>query len=397
MSRKCIVPWTQMEICATGSIRPCAEYHWDMKNDDGSMLDFNDPNITIQDIWNRHEYIKLREQFINGEEPEGCKKCWQLEEQGSKSRRQYELEMHSKYLERTDTIHAENPILLDLKLGNLCNFKCRICNSEYSHNWNEDELELFGRHMNKNFGKDWTTDPNNWEDIKNFVDKVETIYLSGGEPFLIEKHFELLEHMIATDVAKNIRIKFATNGSIKLSDRILNLLRQFREITVMYSIDDIGKNYEYQRPPAHWEVIERNFRHAIEQDFLDIKITTTVSILNSLSGQRIEDFCAEVGFSLDDVFLNYLRSPPHYDISMLTQHQKDYLLSKLGNGYIDSEIKKYIKTQHHDKLSDSGWGVDNNEQLDKLRLYIISSLDKKSKLTLEEVNKDIADLVYGRI
>ena len=100
---------------------------------------------------------------------------------------------------------------------------------------------------------------------------------------------------------------------------------------------------------------------------------------------------------LDDVFLNYLRSPPHYDISMLTQHQKDYLLSKLGNGYIDSEIKKYIKTQHHDKLSDSGWGVDNNEQLDKLRLYIISSLDKKSKLTLEEVNKDIADLVYGRI
>ena len=398
MTKKCIVPWTQMEICATGTVRPCAEYHWDMKNDDGSMLDFNDPNISIQDIWNGHEYAKLRQQFINGEQPEGCKKCWQQEEQGIQSRRERELIVNgNKYLELTDTIHADNPTMLDLKLGNLCNLKCRICNSEFSSNWAEDELELYGEYNNKNPGKDWTTDIQNWEDIKGFVNKLETIYLSGGEPFVIEKHYELLEHIISLGISNRIRLKFSTNGTIKLNDRILNLLKQFKTVDILYSIDDIGENYEYQRPPARWHVIERNFKHALEQDCIAVTVTVTVSLLNSLSGQRIEDWLNNVGFPLENVFLNYLRSPVYYDLSMLSEKQKAYIVSKLGNSFIDNEIKKYIKTRHYENIIDSNWRVSTQEELDNLRLFVVSTLDAKSKLTLEQVNSDIADLVYGRI
>ena len=398
MSRKCIVPWTQMEICATGSIRPCAEYYSDLKNDDGTMLDFNDPTISINDIWNGHEYIKIRETFLNDQEPEGCKKCWQLEEQGIQSRRQREMQQFDGVF--PNTVKANKPKLLDLKLGNLCNLQCKICNSEFSHNWYKDELRIWGMYNNKNPHTNWTQIDENWNDIKEISTDLNTLYLSGGEPFVIDRNYEIMEHLIKIDVAKNIRIKINTNGSIKLNNRILNLLKEFASVTILYSIDDIGKNYEYQRPPAHWEVLERNFKHALEQKFICVDIITTVSLLNCLSGSRIEEWCNSVGYPVERIFLNYLRSPTFYDISMLAQYQKDYIVSKLGNNYIDTEIKQYIKTQH-EELTDTPaskvLGVTTHKEFDDLRLHMISSLEETSKLSLQDVNPEIADLVYDRI
>lgn len=395
MMSKCIVPWTQLEICATGYVRPCAEYHHDMRNDNGTKLDVNDPNISITDIWNNHEYAKLRKQFLNDEKPDGCKKCWKQEDQGLPSRRQHEMEIHKSHLYKMELLDAPNPILLDIKLGNFCNLKCRICNSEYSHMWGKDELELFKQTISKNFGKDWTTDDANWNAIKSIVDNLEVLYLSGGEPFLIEKHNELFDYMIEKDIAKNVSLKFHTNGTVRLNDKILYTLKQFKNVTMMYSIDDIGRRYEYQRPPARWDRIESNFKHALEQDFLDMRITYTISVLNVLSGKEMEQWCQSVGFPLDRVFLNFLRSPVYYDLSMLSYEQKDYLYGFLGNNHIDTEVAKYLKTQHHDSVANTDWQIKTQEDLDNLRKYVILNLDKKSKLKLADVSPEIAKLVYN--
>jgi MoaA/NifB/PqqE/SkfB family radical SAM enzyme len=365
-----------------------------MRNDDGSKLDVNDPNTSITDIWNNHEYAKLRKQFLNNEKPDGCRKCWNQEQQGIPSRRQHELAIHKLHLHKMETLDAPNPILLDIKLGNLCNLKCRICNSEYSHMWGKDELELFKQPISKNFGKDWTADDANWNAIKSIVDNLEVLYLSGGEPFLIQKHNELFDYMIKKDIAKNVSLKFHTNGTVRLSDYILDTLKQFKNVTMMYSIDDIGRRFEYQRPPANWDKIESNFNHALEQEFLDLRITYTISVLNALSGKEMEQWCHSIGFPLDKVFLNFLRAPIYYDLSMLSAEQKNYLYNLLGNNYIDVQVAKYLKTQHHDSVADTAWGVKDNKDLDNLRRYVIMNLDKKSKYKLEEVTPEIARLVY---
>lgn len=391
---KCIVPWTQLEICATGYVRPCAEYHHDMLNDDGTKLDVNDPNTSILDIWNNHEYAKLRQQFLKNEKPDGCRKCWNQEQQGLPSRRQHELEIHKNHLHKMESLDAPNPILLDIKLGNLCNLKCRICNSEYSHMWGKDELELFQQTISKNYGKDWTDDDDNWNAITSIIDNLEVLYLSGGEPFLIQKHNKLFDYMIKKDIAKNVSLKFHTNGTIRLNDNILQVLKQFKNVTMMYSIDDVGKSFEYQRAPAHWKKIEDNFKHAMEQDFLDLRITYTISLLNALSGSQMEQWCHEIGFPLDKVFLNFLRAPIYYDLSMLSHKQKNYLLSFLGDNYIDKAVAKYLKTQHHNSVADTAWGVKDHKDLDNLRRYVIINLDKKSKLTLADVQPIIGKLVH---
>jgi|DEB0MinimDraft_6_1074348.scaffolds.fasta_scaffold00028_25 MoaA/NifB/PqqE/SkfB family radical SAM enzyme len=390
--RKCIVPWTQIEVCATGFVRPCAEYKYDFVNEDGSKTDLNDANTTLESVWNNHEYTRLRQQYINGEEPDGCSKCFTQESQGILSRRQREMEVHGKHLHLMNSLDAPNPVLFDVKLGNHCNLQCKICNSEFTKKWEQTELEIFGQVINPSYGKDWVTQKQNWDSIVNISENLEVLYLSGGEPFLINDHYTLLDHLIETDRAKNIWIKFHTNGSFKLTNRLLEIFSKFQSIQLHYSIDDVGANYEYQRPPAKWRRLEENFKHAMQQD-VDVKITYTVGLLNSLSGTNMEKWCDSIGFDIDNLVCNFLHDPIFYNISLLDRQQKNYLLEHLGTGVIDNEVRKFMETQHLEEIKNKNWRINSRKELDNLRKYVISKLDSKSKVSLMDVNPVIAKLV----
>ena len=393
-SPKCIVPWTQIEVCATGYARPCAEYLDWLVDDNGNRIDLNNPDTTLDDAWNNKEYKKLRQQYINGEQPAGCRKCFSQEEQGILSRRQRELEVHGKHLHLMESTDAPDPVLFDLKLGNHCNLKCKICCSEFSTKWEDTELELFGQVINANCGKNWVQQQDNWNSILDISNNAEVLYLSGGEPFLIDEHRQLINHLIAQDKAKDIWIKYHTNGTFKLTDELLEQFAQFKRIQLHYSIDDIGQGYEYQRTPAKWQRIEENIKHALEQD-VDIRITYTVSLLNCLSGAAMEQWCNSVGIALDQIDINFLHDPVYYNISALSKQQKDYIKQLLGDGWIDQEVYKFMDTQHQEDIKDAEWKVNSREELDNLRRYVILSLDKKSKLNLENVSPEIAELVYA--
>lgn len=391
---KCIVPWTQIEVCATGWARPCAEYLDWLVDDDGNRIDLNDPNITLDDAWNNREYKKLRQQYINGEQPAGCRKCFSQEEQGILSRRQRELEVHGKHLHLMKSTDAPNPVLFDLKLGNHCNLKCKICCSEFSTKWEDTELELFGQVINANCGKNWVRQQANWNSILDISNNAEVLYLSGGEPFLIDEHRQLINHLISQDKAKDIWIKYHTNGTFKLTDELLEQFAQFKRIQLHYSVDDIGASYEYQRTPAKWQRVEENIKHALKQD-VDIRITYTVSLLNCLSGDVMEQWCKDVGISLNQIDINFLHDPIYYNISALSREQKNYIKQLLGNGWIDQEVYKFIDTQHQEDITDTEWKVYSRKDLDNLRKYVILSLDKKSKYKLKDVTPEIAKLIYN--
>lgn len=392
MMSKCIVPWTQIEICATGFCRPCAEYGTDLKWDNGKRIDFNDKDTTLDKVLKSNDYKTLRDQFRNNEKPEGCRKCWKLEEQGLKSRRQRELEAHEQHLDLIPTDETKI-VLFDIKLGNHCNLKCNICNSEYSKKWEKDEMDWYGQVINPSYGKDWLSNPQHWQDIKKQCDSLEVLYLSGGEPFLTKHNDELLTHLIDIGRAKDVWIKYHTNGTYKLTEKLVNQFKQFKRIQLMYSIDDIGMRYEYQRPPAKWHRVESNFIHALEHSFIDTKICYTVSLFNSLSGQEMEAWCSSVGFNLDNLEVNFARDPIHYDLSMLGDEQKNMLLDKLGNGKIDTEVSKYIKSSHQPTFDETGWPVKSKKELDNLRKYVISKVDSKSKVSLIDVSPEIEKVV----
>ena len=84
----CILPWVSVETSPIGTMRPCCLAEDELVNDQGEKL-----RIGIDTIEQAQESMRdLRGQFLKGERPDTCKKCWAVEDSGGKSKREYTLE-----------------------------------------------------------------------------------------------------------------------------------------------------------------------------------------------------------------------------------------------------------------------------------------------------------------
>ena len=149
-----------------------------------------------------------------------------------------------------------------------------MCGPEDSHTWYEQWSKLTGSEsFDDTHGKvilirnetgrlttkdyDWHGSETFWNQIESNMNKIEKVYMAGGEPLLIERHYEFLNKCIKDDVAKNIELEYNTNGTT-LSSKTLELWKHFKRVNVGVSIDGIGKVVEYQRWPAKWSQLESN-------------------------------------------------------------------------------------------------------------------------------------------
>jgi MoaA/NifB/PqqE/SkfB family radical SAM enzyme len=102
---------------------------------DDEIVDNNNEKFSLmtadfQDIQNSDHMRTLREQFLAGEKPQTCRRCWMEERAGRTSKRMHTLDrMKHMGISSDWTADAKPLMFLDLKLGNICNLKCRICGS----------------------------------------------------------------------------------------------------------------------------------------------------------------------------------------------------------------------------------------------------------------------------
>ena len=114
----CPLPWRHVEVLSSGEVRPCCVY-----TDSVDHV----KNNSLNHAFNNTKFQTLRQDLLSGKRPSGCNKCWENEKNGLTSNRHYHMRLLKKELLTKD---LDNPAIksLDLKPGNTCNFKCRICN-----------------------------------------------------------------------------------------------------------------------------------------------------------------------------------------------------------------------------------------------------------------------------
>ena len=157
-------------------------------------------------------YVK---QFIDGERPETCQRCFREEDAGVRSPR---IGYNEKWWKDDVQVAEEIPLdirYVDIRLGNLCNLKCRMCNpwssSMWVKDWNSivDTAELAPNEPLTDEDKDWMKVLGEWPDRKqtgvNFVEiahSIEEIYLTGGEPTLALSQYKLFDYCIENESSK---------------------------------------------------------------------------------------------------------------------------------------------------------------------------------------------------
>jgi organic radical activating enzyme len=326
MNTFCPLPFTSIEADPMGQCKVCC------------LSTETIPGIhlrehTLSDAFQSDYMADLRQQFLQNKKPHSCQRCWDEESAGRVSKR-----MHS--INKLRSVRIDSGItelqFIDLKLGNICNLKCRICGSFSSSKWAAEEIAISSNNTTarENLKKgNWPRNSRDfWKDLKQNLGKVKYFEFTGGEPFLIEEHFDLLQLAVDQGLSQEIEIHYNSNTTI-VPTQGLKLWPHFKKVEIALSIDDMADRFEYQRYGAVWQESLENL-----QKFKDLRrscnnivlqLCITVSALNIYYLDQIASWIAEQGF--DFIYWNVLHSADHFSIKALNSTAKEMVTQKFAN------------------------------------------------------------------
>ena len=218
-------------------------------------------------VWNNDYMRKVRKDFLQGVYPPECSVCYDKESVGVRSHRQIVNKDYKRYKVLQDKTKEDGsivtpPIYIDIRFGNTCNFRCRMCGTDASTSWFKERHLGFGSQNVKPFVDEWTNNEEFWTDFEKIIPYIEVMYFAGGEPFVQEGHYKALEKLISAG-RTNVALQYNTNLSYKKFKNydIKKLWSNFKTIQLWPSLDGIGKRAEYGRKGLKWEVFVDNLEH----------------------------------------------------------------------------------------------------------------------------------------
>jgi len=214
--------------------------------------------IDIAEVWNGPEHRALKQAIENDIPIPGCNACYQAEAHGLESRRIASKKLYEQF--HCDTnIDLDGPQGLDYSVGNLCNLKCVICGPESSTQWIPDYQKIYPARSIDKFQYQKLNQIR--LDSTAAIGNIKNIHFhGGGEPLLSDAHVQLLEKIQQTQGLSQVRVFYNTNGTQRVSNKILKLWEQCRLIELYFSIDDVGDRFNYQRTGADWNQIVDNLK-----------------------------------------------------------------------------------------------------------------------------------------
>jgi organic radical activating enzyme len=288
---------------------------------------------TLAEIWIDVPMQKLRADMLTETPNAACTRCYEQEDSGFFSGRKSANKHHGHHVKKLE----QNPFEMtywDIRFSNLCNLKCRSCGHIFSSQWYQDQAKLAGgnwKERNTVLNYAGRTETDMWTQLEPHLDYVEQIYFAGGEPLLMEEHYQILDELVRRK-RFDVRLIYNTNFThTDLKGRsVFEYWKQFDSVAVGASLDASGLRGEYIRKGTDWAVVEQNRRDMLaicpEVDFY---ISPTLSIMNAW---HLPDFHKEwVAKGLiraQDLNVNILQDPAHYRIDIAPAAYKAVLTAK---------------------------------------------------------------------
>jgi organic radical activating enzyme len=294
---------------------------------DDSGQKFKLGTANFQDIQNSSHMRNLRAQFLAGEKPQTCRKCWNEERAGRASKRMHTLDRLKHMLpDQAWTTDAKPLMFLDLKLGNICNLKCRICGPWSSSQFATEELNFMPREEQKRShayqmlrAGAWPRENEQfWSQIDTVLSDIRYIEFTGGEPFMIDQHFDMLQGIVDRGIAHNVEIHYNTNGT-QWPERGPDIWQHFKTVEIAFSIDDLDQRFEYQRTNAVWtevcDNLERFRQLRAQYPNIQLQCCSTVNVFNVRYIDQLAWWISKQNF--DYVYWNIMHDAWYFSIATL--------------------------------------------------------------------------------
>lgn len=392
----CVLPWISLEATPIGTVRPCCLADDEILDADGEKFNLNRADLDV--VRNSDHMQKLRQAFLDGEQPQTCRKCWNEERAGRTSKRMHMLD-RLKHIVADEpwTPNARPLMFLDLKLGNICNLKCRICGSWSSSQFATEELndappeekrQTFAYRMLK--AGAWPREnPMFWQQLDAVIPDIKYIEFTGGEPFLIREHFDLLRRIVDQGCAGNIEIHYNTNGTT-FPDDMLDVWQHFRLVEIALSIDDVGARFEYQRTNAVWSQVEQNlekFRQLrAATNNIQLQACCTINVFNVYYLPEVAEWLVKQQF--DFVYWNMMHEAWYFSVGCLPDTAKMKIIERLKCHDFGAHNQEMLRVCEFMER-----GASTDGFMTRMK---INDLDRKRNQDLNDVAPELAKLLDYR-
>ena len=310
-----------------GSVKICCAQNENMhlKKDDDTTFNLYEDDIS--EVWNSKHIQDIRKRLLNGEQIQECNVCWNVENAekdygGHDAPKSTRLDSIQSYME-DDGIFSwlresieknmqstledgwvdETLKSLELRLGNHCNLKCNMCWGYSSSRINSERLHLLqskdkdmpswlfdmwypSEYDISKINMMWHEDPKFLENFKKVASKLKRLYVTGGEPCIIEANTKIINHLI--DIGnKECHVSFTTNLTTWNLD-LYEKLEFFDRSEVQVSMDGYRKSQEYIRYGSDWRTVSDNFKKLIQlPDKVRIQVYNVFQIYNMFETYKL--------------------------------------------------------------------------------------------------------------
>jgi len=325
MSNFCPMPWVHMNLKQEGKVSACWRYP-------DRIGDYT--QSSLKEIWNGEEVVKLRQALLDGERPEGCRSCWDMEDSGVKSTRQQTTEDYKNFITEigAEVLGTELPFnnvqSVEVRFDNICNLMCRHCSPDYSSKWEVavkkdqalmDKMVEYGTYRKQNYHVKLTDEIIN-EITQELAPNLKEIMLAGGEPLYHEKHYDFIKDLLPH--AKKIQLSYNSNLTTTeyKGASIIDLWKNFRRVLLRVSIDGDPSCYDYVRVHNDLQKIENNIKKVLQLSNVRLSATCTTSILNITRLTSIAEYYLSLGAYFHTSLVQYPRA---LNPRLLPQELKD--------------------------------------------------------------------------
>jgi sulfatase maturation enzyme AslB (radical SAM superfamily) len=226
-----------------------------------------------------------------------------------------------------------------------------------------------------------------WAEIDQCLADIRYIEFTGGEPFLIDQHFDMLQGIVDRGIAYRVEIHYNTNGTT-YPERAEKIWQHFKTVEIAFSIDDIGARFEYQRSNAVWTKVCHNldrFRDLKEiYSNIVLQICTTVNVFNVRYLDQIAGWIDLNIQSFDFVYWNMLHDAWYFSIASLPQTAKQQITDYL-NSVNTGWRKDFDRIRDFMNQGQSSDGSETRQQ--------IANLDRRRNQSFAAVSPEMAAIM----
>jgi len=319
----CILPWIHMHPWPNGKTMLCCDSPWE---DHIGDLREN----SLEEVWNSEKMKQVRLNMLNGKKCSQCVRCYEKEEKGHDSLRVRSnkdwLQPHWNKVANTNTdgsLDDLHIVYLDFRFSNVCNLRCRYCGPELSSNWYADaKASTFNISPTERVIQIRKDVDNFMEEFDPMLEHIEQIYWAGGEPIMMDEHWGIMNRLVEMGKT-DIRIFYNTNFTTLTYKKhnVLDLWKNFDNISVGASLDAEGIRGEYQRKGTVWADVESNIKQLKETSpEVDFYISATVSAYNAWHITDFHRSWVDKGYIKPaDWYMNVLLNNQRFRMSVLPE------------------------------------------------------------------------------